>query len=1382
MEEVKQDQRLLPEVLTPLVNEIMEGASADRKDVRSQRVKAILESNCGKEPLEIANILTRKYHELYSESAPDEMVCAPEGCRSDHHVEGPEAGRHHGVIIRWVSGEWLQWRSDGGIYVGDGSKRLTASPLGQANRDRLDTRVARRLLEGRPLYIDEGDSLEMAQSTVDYFGLRGGTGQGPRHGGREYYQQVEAFLEGAMTTLQLGIVLKEMVRVRPSLLGTAVILMELCAVGPLGSSQPFQEVLPLPLPDDTEAEIEVRRVLEKVRLGQPEAGSKESLDNWVPVAGVDAWVWLQVVLLNYMYIGKDRLLTQTLFHSKTLLECQVPVMEKLKWNARTFGNSGESVRIGPWHDVSEQLGELYTGKEWRKCYPLTLRAIEPSIPKAGEAARVELASVLPERIREYAVNPALVRLDDDEVINPRYTAPVHVESPAEWDKIVKSLVVAGMFEAEVEEETVRHKGKPVLNGAFGVHKAWKQEASGEWTRCLRLIINLIPSNGLQGRFPERASTQMSYGPLFGQMIVQEGEVSLFFAEDQKHCFHIYRPGYAWRGYFTLSRKASAEAFGRSGPPLRPRVCSAPMGWKNIVDLIQVVHEEMGAVAGVPPSHLLRLGHPLPHGDLLTPRQWFSFYVDNFDQVMVVNETEVGRYEGKASEVQLQLRQVYHEHTVGRDPKKAAEGVRSWQTLGAEMLENHVGSNLGFRRALMGATLHLIRTEGSMKVSLNEFMTTVSKHMHSCQYNRTTACLLDQVYKFIHNYGKGVIPHQVIDELWLLTMALPMHWMNTQCQLDGRVWATDASEEGGGACHSVGLSKVGDVRAHLLALDSHCQGGALADEILVVELFGGAGGLSKALQLLGVVPMGLIFVDLNPKARKLQKGHHPHSMFYSDIKEITREDVLRWKRTFCRARRVLVCGGWPCVEQSRLKSQREGADSEMGRLLDDMLQIAGWLKEAGELPNERPWSVIELYENVFFDAADARIVGAKMQMRPLKTWAHEVGWTRRPRQFWLRGLALISGKDLTIEEKSVGEEDAHAEVHFEACWPALWKFVEPATARLCDTDDPFPCFTRPIKREQPPPSPAGLEQASEKALRRWKGDAYRLPPYAYEDACLVKDKGGPRRLKAMEQARMLGYNSGHFRNMKPKPTEDEVGGFTGNSFPVIVVGRLLMGLITPSPPDQQQNYVELLWKAWDAHEEVALQSQKATGWTERFGATAGTWEGAKTVRDLIGQKQQLPRQEDRQGSRLTNEQFLILQYCRIIDHRGSDVRFEAGLPYAPHLFARRPVDPSAWIWKVFLSYKWKETGHINALELAAVLDLCRKLARKKEDHDKRRLLLVDNQSVLSIIARGRTSSARMQGPLTRLAAVLLATGMTLVLGWVQSALNPADGPSRWRGRA
>lgn len=70
-------------------------------------MKVILESNCGKESLEIVNILIRKYYEFYSESVFDEMVCVFEGCRSDYYVEGSEVGRYYGVIIRWVSGEWL---------------------------------------------------------------------------------------------------------------------------------------------------------------------------------------------------------------------------------------------------------------------------------------------------------------------------------------------------------------------------------------------------------------------------------------------------------------------------------------------------------------------------------------------------------------------------------------------------------------------------------------------------------------------------------------------------------------------------------------------------------------------------------------------------------------------------------------------------------------------------------------------------------------------------------------------------------------------------------------------------------------------------------------------------------------------------------------------------------------------------------------------------------------------------------------------------------------------------------------------------------------------------------------------------------------------------
>ena len=125
----------------------------------------------------------------------------------------------------------------------------------------------------------------------------------------------------------------------------------------------------------------------------------------------------------------------------------------------------------------------------------------------------------------------------------------------------------------------------------------------------------------------------------------------------------------------------------------------------------------------------------------------------------------------------------------------------------------------------------------------------------------------------------------------------------------------------------------------------------------------------------------------------------------------------------------------------------------------------------------------------------------------------------------------------------------------------------------------------------------------------------------------------------------------------------------------------------------------------------------------------------------------------------------LNYLRIVSLRGSDVRFDTGVPYSPRELARRPIDPSSWIWKVFLSYKWKQSGHINVLEAVAVLDLLRKLARSPSEARLRRLLLVDNQSVLGVLARGRSSSQALQAPLTRIAALLVAMENKLILGWV-----------------
>ena len=192
--------------------------------------------------------------------------------------------------------------------------------------------------------------------------------------------------------------------------------------------------------------------------------------------------------------------------------------------------------------------------------------------------------------------------------------------------------------------------------------------------------------------------------------MHEDEILLCAAEDQKHCFHIYRPGYEWRGFFTLSRKASGSSFkdGRSEASF-PRVKSAPMGWNNVVDFIQDGFENMAKEAGLNPTQMVKMGEPSPLLPLSTPRSYYSFYVDNFDQLLMVWNTDQGSYEGKVTDAQLKLRGKMTELTVGRDPKKAAEGAISWTSLGAEVAgeAGWVGSARKFRKALLSANLGLL---------------------------------------------------------------------------------------------------------------------------------------------------------------------------------------------------------------------------------------------------------------------------------------------------------------------------------------------------------------------------------------------------------------------------------------------------------------------------------------------------------------------------------------------------------------------------------------------------------------------------------------------------------------------------------------------------
>ena len=94
-------------------------------------------------------------------------------------------------------------------------------------------------------------------------------------------------------------------------------------------------------------------------------------------------------------------------------------------------------------------------------------------------------------------------------------------------------------------------------------------------------------------------------------------------------------------------------------------------------------------------------------------------------------------------------------------------------------------------------------------------------------------------------------------------------------------------------------------------------------------------------------------------------------------------------------------------------------------------------------------------------------------------------------------------------------------------------------------------------------------------------------------------------------------------------------------------------------------------------------------------------------------------DGRTRAELSPEQLLVAQYLRLADHRGSDVRLDAGLPYRLAAWPRAPIDAGQCEWKVKLSYAWQFENRINILEAQAFLDFLRNSVKNPQFHNSRR---------------------------------------------------------------
>jgi hypothetical protein len=99
------------------------------------------------------------------------------------------------------------------------------------------------------------------------------------------------------------------------------------------------------------------------------------------------------------------------------------------------------------------------------------------------------------------------------------------------------------------------------------------------------------------------------------------------------------------------------------------------------------------------------------------------------------------------------------------------------------------------------------------------------------------------------------------------------------------------------------------------------------------------------------------------------------------------------------------------------------------------------------------------------------------------------------------------------------------------------------------------------------------------------------------------------------------------------------------------------------------------------------------------------------------------------------------------------------------------------WSTVLSSSWRRPQHINELEFVSLLLSIRWVLSHPDACHRQLHVLVDSSSVYFGTRKGRSSSPAMLALLRRYAALLLASGLTVLTGWIPSALNPADQASR-----
>ena len=1077
-----------------------------------------------------------------------------------------------------------------------------------------------------------------------------------------------------------------------------------------------------------------------------EAASTAFVDEWCE----QAWTLLVVISLNW-------------------LAGAVPVPVKGRWSAvenRAIASikkqvANRCVQSMPDLDVSEAAwqkemkGKLigYTGQEISTCEELTLEQVLPSLPPESHGACVDCLDWVSPRTREFLLDPSKLLRDPEDVDLPRMPGRVHIKE-SDRLRIAHELVKRGVCDW-IPKERVHKVGQAyVLNGLFGVKKP---TTIADGRPVLRLIMNLTGSNATQLSLEGGCKTLPAITS-WQSIVLDGGETLSLYQSDMSCAFYLFKVPDCWKPHLSFNLLVDSSELNDVGGTVMALCCNViPMGWLNSVSIMQEISEALLRKGHLNLVNQVVKGKPLPpwFSEILTnastsDRAWWHIYLDNFaagERILPGDAADCGRICHEEAE------RAWSEAGVLSSEKKRVSGSHVITELGAEVNGTLQTLGLGTEK-LMKIIIATLWTLKQRFISTKQLQIVSGRWVFALQFRRPGMSFLNVIWKMISGKERFNPDNKRLlsCELMGLVFCSSLFSCNLGAKVAPRVVATDASELGGAVSVSRQLTEEGwdFVRAmKKLELDE-----GLRAPILLISLFNGVGGMFRCYDILGLVPAGRIAVELDDGANRITARRWPGTIMIRDVRSISENTVKDWSRLFLEVTEIHIWGGFPCTDLSAAKFGRLNLNGEQSSLFWEIPRIRKLVKKVFG-PKV---AVRHVVENVASMDENATLeISEEMESTPYLLDPVQAVPMRRPRYAWTSE---------SLERVMPGVETRAnkywTDVWAPAPYPVTEAWITPGYVWEGERDGwVFPTCMKSIPRQRPPPRPAGYAKCSASTLSRWEADSFRYPPYQYGDGYIIKGGGKWRLLNSEEKELLMGYGYKHtalaWSASKIKQNErgytDARHSYLGDSFSIfsfVILAYACSKKFLPTIPYAHLVRRMGLAPGFRAHwRSVALIGRQL-----RYGSEHGKMEDVTL------------------GMELFNRLML-----RRTNHTGSDVRVLSGDLYNPKSFPRQSVEASWWLWDDKFAKRWKHKSHINVLELEAILLGLKHQIMNYQAQDQRIFQVSDSYVSISVVSKGRSSSFMLSRVLKLISSHLLAFGLQMILGHIESTDNPTDKGSR-----